>query len=83
MSWSVGVSSLPADELFDALDERFNASYSEPSEGISEQFETAKEAVDILLRTIDGDKFNCSLGGHKHSEGDALDAMNISLSAVA
>jgi hypothetical protein len=82
MSWSVGVSSLPPDELFDALDDRFDANYPEPAEGVKDQFEAAKVCVDTLLHVVDGSLYNCSLSGHKQHE-DAPDSLSISLNSVA
>jgi hypothetical protein len=85
MSWGASVSSKLADELFDSLDESFNAFYGDAAPSVREQYEAAKDVVDRLLSVVSGEAFTCSMGGHSQEAdpNSSLDHINVSLAAVA
>lgn len=84
MSWGVSVTQKAPGELSDALDANFNQFYPDPHDEVKEQFQAAKEATDRLLDVVNGEYFNCSMGGHSQNAmpGSSPDAINVSLSAT-
>lgn len=82
MSWGVSVTNKAPDEMFDDLSESFARQNPEAAESVKAQFETAKDCVDTLLGVVDGETYNCSLGGHsQEAGGGVLDYVSVSLTA--
>lgn len=90
MSWGVSVSSQKSDELFQAVEDAFNAQNPSPAPGVKDQYEAAAEALDGLFTVgvVHGELFNASLSGHAQQfdgDGKPLDAkdwVTVSLNAV-
>lgn len=86
MSWGVTASSIAKEDVEEALNERFSTQHTDPVPEVTAQFEEARDIIVELLdsKTVRGEKFNLSCGGHVQDEGKttAPDHFNVSVGAV-
>ena len=76
MSWNISETSKTRDQMQDSLQERFEANYPEPADGVTEQYELARHVVDTMLDHlhVGGDDMvnSVSMNGHaKQAENES------------